>query len=375
MYLGNGMVDNKLPTDQKSSYRRGTVMGLTAAEAFMLISFILLLLLGLWRIDANERLSKAEEFSEGLTPAQRDIALENKHALEELHEKNKKLEKFSDELKRVTNPEELSTALDYYDGSRSVSLEDIKERIRLLEKDLVKRLAELAAEMPEDKLLTLMELAAIEELPNVQQIESAFSDLEKYEESGVTAKEAIELGKLREIAGNAGLDIAEEIRREAGDIIESLGGEILNNGNVIFPDSVLFDAGSAVIRPRFDTVLESFCRPWVEILYDVDKSLRSVQIEGHASSDWGDASPGLAFELNLDLSQERAGAVFKRCLNYAGSDEIAQWARSRMAAIGYSSSRPVLIDGQESRELSRRVVFAIDTRTDAELLAEAKNES
>ena len=362
------MLDNKLPTDQKSSYRRGTVMGLTAAEAFMLISFILLLLLGLWRIDVNEKLSKAEEFSEGLTLAQRNVVLENKHVLEEL-------QAYSNELERLSSSEELSKALDYYEESQFVSIEVLKERVRLLESDLVKRLAELAAEMPEDKLLSLVELAAIEKIPNIQEVESAFSDLKQYEESGVTAQEAIELGKLREIAGNAGLDIAEEIRNEAGDIIESLGGKILNNGNVIFPDSVLFDAGSAIIRPRFDAVLNKFCRPWVEILYDVDKSLKSVQIEGHASSDWGAASPALAFELNLDLSQDRAGAVFKRCLKYFGNDEIAQWARSRMAAIGYSSSRPVLVDGKENRALSRRVVFAIDTRTDAELLSQAKNEN
>lgn len=367
------MTDNRLPIDQKSSYRRGTVMGLTAAEAFMLISFILLLLLGLWRIDVNERLNKAEKFSEGLTPEQRDIALENKQVLEELHDQSEKLRAYSEELERLSGPDELAKALDYYEGVQSVSLEDLKERIRLLEKELVKKLAELAAEMPEDKLLTLMELAAIEKIPDIREIQNAFSDLEKYEESGVTAQEAIELGKLREIAGNTGLDIADEIRNEAGDIIESLGGKILNNGNVIFPDSVLFDAGSAIIRPKFDDVLNKFCRPWVEILYDVDKSLRSVQIEGHASSDWGDASPSLAFELNLDLSQERAGAVFKRCLNYVGDDEVAQWARSRMAAIGFSSSRPVLVEGEENRELSRRVVFAIDTRTDAELLSEAKN--
>lgn len=369
------MTGNSLPTDQKSSYRRGTVMGLTAAEAFMLVSFILLLLLGLWRIDVNERLSKAEAFSEGLTSEQRDIALENREVLEELHDKNEKLQAYSDELRRLSNPDELAKAVDYYEGVQSVSLEDLKDRVRLLERELVKELAELAAEMPEDKLLTLMELAAIEKIPDIQEIKNAFSDLEKYEESGVTAQEAIELAELREIAGNTGFDVAEEIRNEAGEIIESLGGEILNNGNVIFPDSVLFDSGSAIIRPRFDTVLNSFCRPWVEILYDVDKSLKSVQIEGHASSDWGGASPALAFELNLDLSQERAGAVFKRCLNYVGTDEVAQWARSRMAAIGYSSSRPVLVDGKENRTLSRRVVFAIDTRTDAELLSQAKNEN
>jgi hypothetical protein len=49
-------------------------------------------------------------------------------------------------------------------------------------------------------------------------------------------------------------------------------------------------------------------------------------------------------------------------------DDVGKWARARMAAVGYSSSRPVLADGAEDRERSRRVVFAIDTQTEDELV-------
>lgn len=365
------MTNNELPVDQKSSYRRGTVMGLTAAEAFMLISFILLLVLGLWRKEISEQLDEAEKFSAGLTVAQRDVALQYKDKLDKLDEIIKEREVYSKAIQSAKSPEQVVEALAYHDKLKGMGLDEIEERLRLLEREIVEQLAELAAEMPEDDLRKLTDLAALEKIPEVKELQQALSDLSKYEDSGVTPDEAIKLGELREVTGRAGHEVAAAIRDQAGDIIASLGGKILNNGNVIFPDSVLFDAGSSIIRPNFDTVLQEFCRPWFEILYEVDKSLRSVQIEGHASSDWGDAPPSLAFELNLDLSQDRAGAVFKRCLNYAGNDEVARWARSRMAAIGFSSSRPVLVDGKEDRQLSRRVVFAIDTRTDSELLLEA----
>lgn len=85
-----------------------------------------------------------------------------------------------------------------------------------------------------------------------------------------------------------------------------------------------------------------------------------MRIEGHASSEWSGRAAADAYAANLDLSQARAGAVFKRCLDLAGNDAVAEWARSRLSAVGYSSSRPVIASGVEDRAASRRVVFAID---------------
>src|SRR5690606_30618820 len=42
-----------------SSYRKGAVMGLTVAESFILIAFALLMLLALWRTEAERDLSEA----------------------------------------------------------------------------------------------------------------------------------------------------------------------------------------------------------------------------------------------------------------------------------------------------------------------------
>ncbi|WP_458527257.1 OmpA family protein [Onishia taeanensis] len=371
-----------LPIDQKSSYRRGTVMGLTAAEAFMLISFILLLLLGLWRQNANEEISQMERFVSNLSPEQRDIAILYKDELSKLNDLLEEVREYQEAIDASDSPEEIIDAMNLYDSLRNYDPHDIERRAHLLDRQLVERLAEAAALMPDEQLRTLTDLAQLEEIPSVDEFRDAKSEasglreeLGEYTETGMTPDEVARIGELRRHAGRTGAEVAAAIRNQAGTTIERLGGEILDNGNVIFPDSLLFDAGSAAIKPEFDRVLGNFCRPWFEILYDVDKSLSRVQIEGHASSDWNNAPPDIAFEKNLDLSQRRAGAVFKRCLSFGGEDEVARWARSKLAAIGFSSSRPILNNGVEDRERSRRVVFAIDTRSVQDVVSDESGAS
>ncbi|MBB3231951.1 OmpA/MotB family protein [Halomonas stenophila] len=363
------MLGDKTSTEQKFSYRKGTIMGLTAAEAFMLISFILLLLLGLWRQAAKERLNQAESFSKGLTAEQRDVALEYKDHLDQLNKVIISLNDYKDVIDEAS-ADEVEEALRLRDKVQGYDPHVVEQRVRLLEKSLVEQLAEVAATISDDNLRALKDLATLEKIPNVQDIiekDEALgeiaNELEGYKDTGLSVEEVEHISQAREVSGRTGADVAEAINVQAGDKIEALGGEILDNGNVIFPESVLFDAGSAVIKAQFDNVLQEFCRPWFEILYGVNDSLSRVQIEGHASSDWNDEPPSVAFEKNLDLSQRRAGAVFKRCLAYGGNDEVASWAKSKLAAIGYSSSRPIIVNGEEDRERSRRVVFAIDVRT------------
>ena len=63
---------------------------------------------------------------------------------------------------------------------------------------------------------------------------------------------------------------------------------------------------------------------------------------------------------NLALSQARARTVFEYCLRSVGDDAIGTWAREKLAAVGYSSARRIMVDGKEDRSRSRRVVFNID---------------
>jgi outer membrane protein OmpA-like peptidoglycan-associated protein len=199
---------------------------------------------------------------------------------------------------------------------------------------------------------------------------AALDALAAYRATGLAPEEVAALAARMDAAVRARLAVAEgrarltaELRTRLGGLVAGLGGEVRADGSVVFRDALLFEAGSALIRPAFDETLVAFCRPWMTTLYEARDGLQTVRIEGHASSEWLPLEAPLAYERNLDLSQARAAAVFKRCLSHAGDDAVAAWARTRMSAVGFSSARPVLDEvGREDPIASRRVVFAIETR-------------
>jgi hypothetical protein len=50
------------PAESTRQYRRGAVMGLTIAEAFMLLAFVLLMLTLLWRFEDRKQIEAAQGF-------------------------------------------------------------------------------------------------------------------------------------------------------------------------------------------------------------------------------------------------------------------------------------------------------------------------
>jgi endonuclease YncB( thermonuclease family) len=143
-------------------------------------------------------------------------------------------------------------------------------------------------------------------------------------------------------------------------IFSTWGGEITSEGDVVLPDALLFSAGEATLTQEMSAFLRGFCRPWFEILYEAGSSLSSIQIEGHASSEWQQLEAQDAYIKNLALSQARARTVFEYCLRLVGDDAIGSWAREKLAAVGYSSARKIMVGGKEDRARSRRVVFNIN---------------
>lgn len=144
-----------------------------------------------------------------------------------------------------------------------------------------------------------------------------------------------------------------------GERIRAAGGDIASDGTITLPQKVLFEAGSATIRnPEF---LRAFCTPWVETLRDSGLDISELKIEGHASSEGQPRqTPAQAYLYNLDLSQRRASNALQTCLQGIQDPEVVDWARSHLAAVGYSSAHLVRDpQGNEDREASRRVMFAI----------------
>lgn len=362
---------------QQSSYRRGTVMGLTAAEAFMLIAFILLTLLVLWRVTANEEKERLVE---------ENVAL-------------------SERIERLGSQDAILEAVAFQQRFENRDPDVMEERLTLLEDESLVALVQEIRSMTDDGRRELTDMVRSEAFPGAREkVEAidrlglvpgdidalleanaeaqklrkeldrtrgelaAFVEIEATPEEFRKMRTALEqIDAQSETSARTGAEIAATIADNAGHRIAALGGQILPDGDVIFPDAVLFDANQAEIRPKFDTLLQSFCRIWFETLYEQREALDTVQVEGHASSEYGTLGPKQAFVANLDLSQRRAAAVFGRCLAYGGDDEITDWARSAMAAIGYSSSRPVLEEGEENRAASRRVVFAVEPKTETQM--------
>ncbi|WP_024327239.1 OmpA family protein [Thioalkalivibrio sp. AKL19] len=138
---------------------------------------------------------------------------------------------------------------------------------------------------------------------------------------------------------------------------------------------VLFERSSATIRPRFEAILADFMPRYAEQLRPFAEVIREVRIEGHTSSEWAGSDDALeAYFGNMDLSQRRTRAVLEYAYQLEALQE-ADWFRSRVAAVGLSSSRRVLDEqGEEDRRASRRVEFSVLTDFETRLLGDAPPE-
>ncbi|MBZ4691372.1 MAG: hypothetical protein JG765_2623 [Cereibacter sp.] len=153
-----------------ASYRRGTVMGLTAAEAFMLICFILLLLLGLWRQSSEERLAKAQEaeaFHNAFSAEERIAALTYKPRLTELGEDLLKLGDLSRIVAEADGAQQVEDAIRLYQEVKGTPPEEVATRARLLNDATLKKLAEAAVKLPDDTKRKLVDLTALESFPEI----------------------------------------------------------------------------------------------------------------------------------------------------------------------------------------------------------------
>lgn len=125
--------------------------------------------------------------------------------------------------------------------------------------------------------------------------------------------------------------------------------------------SMLFDNNQAILKPRFKEILEDFFPRYIAVLNrdNVRDNIEEIRIEGHTDSN-GD------YFYNMELSQNRTRAVLQFCMDII-EEEAFDWTRTLVTANGLSSSRPILKDGVEDKELSRRVEFRVRTNAEKQL--------
>jgi outer membrane protein OmpA-like peptidoglycan-associated protein len=341
-------------------YRRGTILGFTVAEVFLLLGFALILLLLLTQAIERERTAGAERFHDRFTPAERQL-LETAQA-----------EGWVGRLADPTATGELRRIVDARDalakGARLIEEQDLfaivdaMKTVPAAEREGLVALVSIGGR--EDVAAWAREIARLAAAghgpEDIGRALALLATMEPGEEARIDALSARIRARIA-LAEAAPQTLAERIRATAGDRIAALGGTIDPvSGTVTLPDVALFGPGSATIGPELARFLDGFCPDWLTLLSGFGARLDRILLEGHASSEWLGAAPGQAFLNNMRLSQERASAVLGRCLSIVQGTPAGAFAQERLVAVGNSSARPILVDGQEDREASRRVVFRVE---------------
>lgn len=131
------------------------------------------------------------------------------------------------------------------------------------------------------------------------------------------------------------------------------------------PD-VLFANNETALSEAYKKILDDFFPRYIKVLRPYRESLDEIRIEGHTSSaGFRGATDSQAYFYNMGLSQGRTRAV----LEYAYQlmpDEV-DWIKANIAAVGFSSSRLVRVNGAEDPTLSRRVSFRAITNADIQI--------
>lgn len=184
----------------------------------------------------------------------------------------------------------------------------------------------------------------------------------------------IEKERIQEIAvayQNTQVAIYEELSTEFADDLQVWEAEI-DKATLSFQfksPEVLFAVNQIEIQPRFQDVLNDFFPRYLKVLNKFAEHIDEVRIEGHTDSSWGDASMDDAYFFNMHLSQGRTRSVLEYVYKLLPNGSESQlWVKKNVAAVGFSSSRPVLdIDGKELPRESRRVAFRVITNADTQI--------
>lgn len=134
------------------------------------------------------------------------------------------------------------------------------------------------------------------------------------------------------------------------------------------PD-VLFAQGKIDLSRQYRELLAEFFPRYMQVLGRFTESINEVRIEGHTSSVWNSQTNSTeAYFLNMELSQGRTRSVLAYVYDLPAVAGYQDWIKRHFAAVGLSSSRPVLDgQGQENGERSRRVTFRVITNAEIQM--------
>lgn len=126
--------------------------------------------------------------------------------------------------------------------------------------------------------------------------------------------------------------------------------------------SMLFDEGSDHLKNNFKVILDDFFPRYIAVLNrpQYRDNIEEIRIEGHTNTNGG-------YYSNMKLSQDRTRAVLEYCFSLMPDKDIL-WLKGLVTANGLSSSHLIMTsNGEEDKDLSRRVEFRVRTNAEKQL--------
>jgi chemotaxis protein MotB len=183
-----------------------------------------------------------------------------------------------------------------------------------------------------------------------------------------------EKNKIKSIAltyENSQKALNNALKNEFEKDLKVWNAEILDNNTFRFKSpEMLFEAGKSELKIQFEDILKDFFPRYIFILTDsrFRNEIEEVRIEGHTSTTWhGAKNKNERYIKNAKLSQDRAFAVLDYCIDLPKIYSEVDWLIDRFRANGLSFAKPILQNGVENEELSRRVEFRVITNTEEKI--------
>jgi chemotaxis protein MotB len=159
----------------------------------------------------------------------------------------------------------------------------------------------------------------------------------------------------------------QQVASELMEFIDSseIGAELIPDEQRLtltlrFTDGILFDSGSATLKPETYEFLEELAQLFSRIM-DI---IGTIVIEGHTDTD---AIHTAEFQDNLALSGDRA----ENTLRYIKENTPEPIADEKWQSSGFGEWRPIALnDTTEGKAANRRVDFVIRTITEEEMTPE-----
>ncbi len=167
-------------------------------------------------------------------------------------------------------------------------------------------------------------------------------------------------------------NIFDAMQEEFSADLEKWGAEINRNdlSFIVTKLEVLFAVGEDALTPDFKIIMDDFFPRYLNVMKSFHDSIQEIRIEGHTSSKWNqDSSDSEAYFNNMRLSQSRTLSVLEYGVNIPKvKSEYYDWVKLNVVAVGYSSSKLVLLStGEEDKIGSRRVTFRVLTNAENEI--------